>query len=257
MTNNEYIKEKQKEKFDLYWEKKVKKLPNSSAIVSHCTIEIHGTEYYFKKVRKYWGTEYCVICKKKMSYSNDKKYLGRKEYSKNEFKDIFINYDEYKKELRRVLHRPRYDIEYSGESRKNNIAKMYYLQQEYSLAFLRYLGCDVESEKKRLKFTKEEIRRYVINKKKNGSLASRYFEFVCYETKKLRCLLECKISTILLRPEEKCFIDYCKLSGFDNLHDLLLIPFYSLTLLQEFGQELIELVIMDIKSFIEKFIITE
>lgn len=253
MTNDKYIREKQIEKFDLYWSKKIKKLPKTTTKISQCTVEMKGKKYYFNKVQRDGENDYSIVCKMGVVNNNsgNETLSERKVYSKNEFKEVFIDYDEYERELRSVLRNFNYDYEGRDVRQENHISKLYRLQQEYSLAFLRYLGCDVVREKKMLKYTKDEIRKYVIDKKNTKNLTSRYFEFAYYKAKRLRRLLKHKISTILLRPSEKCFTDYCRANGFKDFHDLILIPYYSLTLIEEFGQELIEQIIKDIKSYID------
>ena len=253
MTNDKYIREKQIEKFDLYWSKKLKKLPNTTTKTSHCFVEMRGIKYYFNKVQRESEKDYCIVCKKGVAKNNSvqETLSERKVYSKNEFREVFVDYDEYERELKSVLRDYNYDYEGRDVRQENHIAKLYRLQQEYSLAFLRYLGCDVGREKKMLKYTKDEIRKYVIEKKNTQNLTSRYFEFAYYKAKRLRRLLKHKISTVLLRPSEKRFTDYCKANGFIDFHDLILIPYYSLTLIEEFGQEVIEQIIKDIKSYID------
>ena len=250
MINSEYIKEKQKEKFDLFWSKKVKKFHKTG---SQCSVEYKGTNYYFNKLHKTNENEYYIVCRKGVINGKTGKVevLDRKVYSKNGFKEVFVDYDEYKRDLISLL--TNFDRDYDGVElrQKNCTSKPYLLQQEYFLAFFRYIGCDIAQERKMLEYSFEDIKQYVISKKKTQHLTSRYFEFACYKAKELRYLLKHKISSILLNPMENVFIDYCKTNGFRDLHDLILIPYYTVALLEKFGQKLIEQIINDIKSFID------
>lgn len=252
MTIKEYIKEKQKEKFDLRWAKKIETIPNNRGKTFQCMVIFKGIKYYFNKMQRRDDLDFYIVCKRSnITASGTEVVSNGKTYSKKEFKDIFVDYDEYEKELRIIFRDNKTKYEGKDEKQQNHILELYRLQQEYSLAFLKYIGCDVSREKKMLSYSLAEIKNYVLEKKKKGSLISRYYEFLPFNAKRLRKLLKHKICKILINPNEKVFTDYCKVNGFKELHDLLFIPYYSIALLKQFGRELIEQIIKDIKSYID------
>ena len=97
-TNLNFVeREKQIEKFDLYWSKKIKKLPNTTTKTSHCFVEMRGVKYYFNKVQRESEKDYCIVCKKGVAKNNsgEETLSERKVYSKNEFREVFVDYDEF------------------------------------------------------------------------------------------------------------------------------------------------------------------
>ena len=257
MTNEEFVEKKLSQKFDFFWEKALKKLSHGNE--KFFSIRTENYRYYFNKISSRIDCEPCIVCKRSLiENGKEKGFKDRKVYSKKEFKEIYVKYEQYKKELHSVFLSGKEFVPdaYAGNFTCDKATKeLYLLQRKYSIIFLRCIGLDVIKEQRCLYLNLDEIRDYICDAKRR--YCNRYFEFQKFGLKMIQPLLDSPIEVILLDSKYERFITFCKEKCINDLTSLLFVPYYAVTLVNRFGASLIGSVLFDIKRYVKVQILFE
>lgn len=257
MTNEEFVEKKLSQKFDFFWEKALKKLSYGNE--KFFSIRTENYRYYFNKISSRIDCEPCIVCKRSLiENGKEKGFKDRKVYSKKEFKEIYVKYEQYKKELHSVFLSGKEFVPdaYAGNFTCDKATKeLYLLQRKYSIIFLRCIGLDVIKEQRCLYLNLDEIRDYICDAKRR--YCNRYFEFQKFGLKMIQPLLDSPIEVILLDLKYERFITFCKEKCINDLTSLLFVPYYAVTLVNRFGASLIGSVLFDIKRYVKVQILFE
>lgn len=233
MTNDEYIRSKKIKKFERAWARNIEKLPRSASNAICVNDSKAVVQYYFHKVIHRDG-RVLICCRKTLNTGVG----AQKEYSEQEFKEIFVDAVEYDRELIRLLNNTSDD-------------KRFLLQKEYSEAFLKYIGCDRALEKLYRVIRLSEIVDFIDKQKRTNNLAVRYFEFKKYKAKFLRTRLTTSIDRIILKSANQPFKDFCIKNKIKDFFDLLVFPYHAKCVVDYFSWGMVESVIQEVVQYIK------
>lgn len=257
MTNEEYIREKRNEKFNVLWELKVPKFPVISGVDSTSKkIYFKGRTYYFNKQKTKSGETY-LVCRTGRGVGKDEKIEDKMVYAQNDMRDIFCDFATFRTDVVRALNAMRErknalpTYEYDMRREIDQSIRRYQLQEEYASAFFAYLRWSVKKENDYVNYNLDGIKSWIQKCSQEKYLSSRYYAFLSYKIAKIRKFFNVSIANVLLDKRDEEFIIFCKRNGFNTFFPLLVIPYYSFWMIRRFGIETIERVIREVKTFLD------
>lgn len=254
MTNEEYIINKRKAKFEQIWDKILKKLPNSSQKAMEINKCLFHTQLWNKKLQ-------LVICRIVKEEKNNKSVnvvLDKKDLEK-----IFVNFNSYIEEINEYKKNINEELRCKGSFNNINsnaryrqlIKRLNALEYEkkYAEILFKLGGCSLKKEYYSAEIALSEIRSYICGIREHGKIGDIYHEFKIYGSNKIRYLIKRKynLSDVLIEKDILNFVEFCINEDFKDLYDLLLIPYHNYALVEKYGADCLQKVISSIKTFID------
>lgn len=260
MTNEKFILRKKKEKFNLAWEKLLRILPSSG----QKALEISGMTFQKRNVGHRQDYIICnkVGTTKGASYEATKVVLG-----KSDLENAFVGYEDYDREIieaKRNLSGDEFNVNgvpITFHKKKSRIREYGRLENEqrYFNTLLAKCGCSLKKEREIDNLQIENLSDYIKSMKSIGKISSFYFEFKSYGLKHLYNILKTrkKIEDILVSSEYSDFREFCLSNGITSIFDILVFPFYSKTIVNRFGYEILDSIIKNIKGTIDLLLLED
>lgn len=251
MTNEEFITAKRKAKFNLIWDSLINKLPKSSQKALEKNSCAFNSQFINHK-------EYYIICRHASAKSSIRIYLN-----KADLEQIFLDYQAYLKEIREYRNRAQERIDNGLEIFQSDIYQLKTAfsngyrrlknEKRYAETLIKVGGGSVKSENMIDKLSLNEISNYVKENRAKRKFSYIYFEFKEYGVEKISQLIwhKYRVQDILIEQKISRFLEFCKKQKIIDIYDLILVPYYSKSLVNEFGAECLQAVINSIKTFIE------
>ena len=256
MTNEEFITAKRKAKFNLIWDSLINRLPKSSK----SALEKNSCAFNSQLINH---KEQYVVCRRvSLKYStyiySDKIYI-----SKFDLEQIFLDYQSYLTEIREYRFRAQERIDNGLEVFQTDIDRLESTfekeyrrlknEKRYVETLIKIGGGSIKTETTIDKLSLYSIGNYVKDNRAKRKFSYIYFEFKEYGIEKISQLVwrMYKVQDILIEQKVSQFLEFCNKQKIIDIYDLILIPYYSKSLLREFGAECMQAVINSIIAFID------
>lgn len=183
--------------------------------------------------------------------------------TKSDLAQAFVYNKEYMQEMpetKKGLHSKKYEGDgvsyfYKEAAVNKEISRLTY-EQHYVSCLLTRCGCNLKTEKCTDELKMPEVSTY-IRQQDASNISSLYYEFKHYGIKRLGFIIKTrkKIDDALFCDQFVDFRKYCVDQSLKTIYDLLLFPYYSRSVVDEFGVETIQKVIQVIIDTIEIILI--
>lgn len=255
MTNEEFITAKRKSKFDLIWDSLINRLPKSSK----SALEKNSCAFNSKHIRK----EQCIECRRIGLKDSNRIYSDKTYINKNDLAQMFLDYQSYLTEIREYRFRAQERIDNGLEFFQPDIDRLKITfekeyrrlknEQRYAEALIKIGGGSIKTENTIDKLSLNSISHFIKEHREKRKFSYIYFEFKEYGIEKISQLIwrKYKVEDILIEQKVSQFVEFCKKQKVIDIYDLILIPYYSKSLLREFGAECLQAVINSIRAFID------
>ena len=241
-------------KFEHAWQKRAKLLPGRSQAAIEVTGQNIDEKCLFKKQISNGGA-IDVICQKSIRNPDSGNWRNgdKRVYSKKDFQEIFVDFEEYEREVSRI----RYIALYENSQEEQELQQEYsdynesiLLEKEYAQFFLSWIGCDCNYEKRCAKMQLADLPGFINSYRQTRSLTKRYFEYKKIKTKSIKPYLSQEIGKVIVQPKNERFIELCKRYRLCDLQDLMFFPYHAKCVVEYLGWELLENVIKEVIQYL-------